>query len=107
MVACSPKKIHSQVHIILLLQPSSHLAFALILLANSLAMAEMGGAKAASLALRIVALALSVAAAVVMGSVVSYNSALVYFVVGSVVSAVCSALALYLFVVHGDRKSVV
>uniref|UniRef100_M8BWY7 Uncharacterized protein n=1 Tax=Aegilops tauschii TaxID=37682 RepID=M8BWY7_AEGTA len=40
-------------------------------------MAEMGGAKAASLALRIVALALSVGAAVVMGSVVSYNSALV------------------------------
>ncbi|KAE8810559.1 CASP-like protein 1U1 [Hordeum vulgare] len=66
----------------------------------------MGGAKAASLALRIVALALSVAAAVVMGSVVSYNSALVYFVVGSVVSAVCSALALYLFVVHGGGGSI-
>ncbi|EMS52835.1 hypothetical protein TRIUR3_26208 [Triticum urartu] len=40
-------------------------------------MAEMSGAKAGSLALRIVALALSVGAAVVMGSVVSYNSALV------------------------------
>ncbi|KAF7075239.1 hypothetical protein CFC21_080026 [Triticum aestivum] len=69
-------------------------------------MAEMGGAKAASLALRIVALALSVGAAVVMGSVVSYNSALVYFVVGSVISAVCSALALYLFVVHGGGGSI-
>ncbi|XP_048532194.1 CASP-like protein 1U1 [Triticum urartu] len=64
-------------------------------------MAEMSGAKAASLALRIVALALSVGAAVVMGSVVSYNSALV------VVSAVCSALALYLFVVHGGGGSIV
>ncbi|VAI38014.1 unnamed protein product [Triticum turgidum subsp. durum] len=40
-------------------------------------MTEMSGAKAASLALRIVALALSVGAAVVMGSVVSYSSALV------------------------------
>ncbi|XP_037431571.1 CASP-like protein 1U1 [Triticum dicoccoides] len=69
-------------------------------------MAEMSGAKAGSLALRIVALALSVGAAVVMGSVVSYNSALVYFVVGSVVSAVCSALALYLFVVHGGGGSI-
>ncbi|VAI23270.1 hypothetical protein VPH35_086002 [Triticum aestivum] len=69
-------------------------------------MAEMSGAKAGSLALRIVVLALSVGAAVVMGSVVSYNSALVYFVVGSVVSAVCSALALYLFVVHGGGGSI-
>lgn len=75
MVACSPK-VHSH-HTAFILQPSSHLAFALILSAHSLAMAEMGGAKAASLALRIVALALSVGAAVVMGSVVSYNSALV------------------------------
>ncbi|KAK1647975.1 hypothetical protein QYE76_065780 [Lolium multiflorum] len=76
---------------------------------------KMEGAKAVSLAFRIVALALSVAAAVVMGTasqliiinsgrgtVVSYSdySALVYFVVGSVISVVCGALALYLFVVH-------
>ncbi|CAM0874080.1 unnamed protein product [Alopecurus aequalis] len=75
-------------------------------------MPKMQGAKAVSLAFRIVALALSVAAAVVMGTasqviidsgrgrVVSYSdySALVYFVVGSVISVVCGALALYLFV---------
>ena len=69
-------KIHSH-HTAFTLQPSSHLAFALIFSANSLAMTEVSGAKAASLALRIVALALSVGAAVVMGSVVSYSSALV------------------------------
>ncbi|XP_051229528.1 CASP-like protein 1U1 [Lolium perenne] len=76
----------------------------------------MEGAKAVSLAFRIVALALSVAAAVVMGTanqliiinsgrgtVVSYSdySALVYFVVGSVISVFCGALALYLFVHRG------
>ncbi|KAM0913857.1 hypothetical protein ACQ4PT_011884 [Festuca glaucescens] len=78
----------------------------------------MDGAKAASLAFRIVALALSVAAAVVMGTanqlmvdsgrsrgVVSYNykhySALVYFVAGSAISVVCGALALFLFVYRG------
>uniref|UniRef100_A0ACD5X1I2 Uncharacterized protein n=1 Tax=Avena sativa TaxID=4498 RepID=A0ACD5X1I2_AVESA len=76
----------------------------------------MEGAKAVSLGLRIVAVALSVAAAVVMGTasemivdsgmvrVVSYKdySALVYLVVGSVISAVCAALALYLFVQGGS-----
>ncbi|KAK1647976.1 hypothetical protein QYE76_065781 [Lolium multiflorum] len=70
----------------------------------------MDGTKAASLAFRIVALALSVAAAVAMGTanqlmVVSYNykhySALVYFVAGSAISAVCGALALFLFVYRG------
>ncbi|CAM0874081.1 unnamed protein product [Alopecurus aequalis] len=79
-------------------------------------MAKMEGAKAVSLAFRIVALGLSVAAAVVMGTasqlitnsgrgnnVVSSGdySALVYFVVGSAISAVFVALALYLFV-HGS-----
>ncbi|KAM0913855.1 hypothetical protein ACQ4PT_011883 [Festuca glaucescens] len=77
---------------------------------------KMEGAKAVSLVFRIVALALSVAAAVVMGTtsqliiinsgrgtVVSYSdySALVYFVVGSVISVFCGARALYLFVHRG------
>ncbi|XP_062197875.1 CASP-like protein 1U1 [Phragmites australis] len=81
-------------------------------------MAEVEGAEAVGLVFRIAALALSVAAAVVMGTasqlvvvdggrgpssyVVSYShySALVYFVVAGVVSAICSAVALYLSAVH-------
>ncbi|KAL6629291.1 hypothetical protein ACP70R_029056 [Stipagrostis hirtigluma subsp. patula] len=85
-------------------------------------MAGAEGAKAVSLVCRIVAVALSVAAAAVMGTasqwvavdgggggsssssyVVSYRhyKALVYFVAAGAISAVCSAVALYVSAVHG------
>ncbi|BAT15070.1 cASP-like protein 1U1 [Oryza sativa Japonica Group] len=77
-------------------------------------MTEMdGAARAVSLFFRIAVVGLSVAAAVVMatasqafpfnyGGAVSYTKypAFVYFVVAAVVSAVCSAAALYLSVVR-------
>ncbi|XP_062182175.1 CASP-like protein 1U1 [Phragmites australis] len=83
-------------------------------------MADVEGAKATSIVFRIAAFSLSVAAAVVMATasqnvvvdgghgpsiyVVSYNhySALAYFVAAGAISAVCSAVALYLSAVHTE-----